>query len=55
MNALSAGAVLQERYASFKHTQFNDNASIENNVTKALTNNTSIEIPQEIKAVNHRL
>lgn len=50
MNALSAGAVLQEaRYASFK--QCNNDASIENKVSKALTNNTSIELPQEIKAL----
>jgi len=49
MNALSAGAVLQERYASFQKKQCDDDASIENTVSKAITNNTSIELPQEIK------
>ena len=49
MNALSAGAVLQQaRYASFKQKQCNDDISIENTVSKT-TNNTSIELPQEIK------
>jgi len=49
MNALSAGAVLQQtRYASFKQKQCND-ASIENTASKTITNNTSIELPQEIK------
>ena len=54
MNALSAGAVLQqERYASFKQKQFqlNNDASIENTASKTFTNNTSIELPQEIKAL----
>jgi hypothetical protein len=52
MNALSAGAVLHERYASLKQKQFKFNdASIENTVSKAFTNNTSIELPQEIKAL----
>ena len=50
MNALSAGAVAQARYASFQQKkQCNDDASIENTVSKAITNNTSIELPQEIK------
>ena len=48
MNTLSAGEVLQARYASFKQKQFNDDASIENTVGNT-TNNTSIELPQEIK------
>jgi hypothetical protein len=50
MGALSAGAVLQTRYATLKQKQckLSDDASIENTVTKALTNNTSIELPQEI-------
>src|SRR6266568_8751792 len=49
MNALSAGAVLQQaRYASFKQKQCNDDVSIENTVSKTTTN-TSIELPQEIK------
>ncbi len=52
MNALSAGAVAQARYASFQQKkQCNDDASIENTVSKAITNNTSIELPQEIKAL----
>ncbi len=50
MNALSAGAVLQTRYASFKQKQGSDDASIENTVGNT-TNNTSIELPQEIKAL----
>src|SRR3989442_11471610 len=50
MNALSAGAVLQEaRYARFKQKKCSDDASIENTVGKAITNNTTIELPQEIK------
>ena len=49
MSTLSAGAILQARYADFKQKQCNDDASIENNVNKAITNNTSIELPQEIK------
>src|SRR6266702_434217 len=49
MNALSAGAVLSARYASFQQKkQCNDDASIENTVGNT-TNNTSIELPQEIK------
>ncbi len=50
MNALSAGAVLSARYASFQQKkQCNDDASIENTVSKDITNKTSIELPQEIK------
>lgn len=50
MNALSAGAVLEARYESLKQKRltFSHEASIENTVSK-LTNNTSIELPQEIK------
>jgi hypothetical protein len=48
MNTLSAGAVLQARYASLKQKQVNDDASIETTVG-ITTNNTSIELPQEIK------
>ena len=52
MNALSAGTVLQQaRYATFKQKQCTDDASIENTVSKATTNNTSIELPQEIKTL----
>jgi len=52
MKALTAGAVLQARYATLKQKQFNCNdASIENTARKAITNNTSIELPQEIKAL----
>ena len=52
MNALSAGAVLQQaRYATLKQKQCTDDASIENTVTKATTNNASIELPQAIKAL----
>jgi hypothetical protein len=50
MNTLSAGEVLQARYASFKQKQTIANVSIENTVDNA-TNNTSIELPQEIKAL----
>jgi hypothetical protein len=49
MNARSASAVLQERYASFNQRQQNDDVSIENTVGKVFTNNTSIELPQVIK------
>src|SRR5437660_10161777 len=49
MNAPSAGAVLSARYASFQKKQCSDDASIENTVSKAITNNTSIELPPEIK------
>jgi hypothetical protein len=48
MSTLSAGEVLQARYASFKQKQCNNNASIENKAGNT-TNNTSIELPQEIK------
>lgn len=50
MNALSAGAVLSARYASFKQKQLSNDASIENTVGNT-TNHTSIELPQEIKAL----
>jgi hypothetical protein len=49
MSTLSAGEVLQARYANLKQKQSND-ASIENTVGNT-TNNTSIELPQEIKAL----
>ena len=49
MNALSAGAVLQARYKNLKQKQLSNDASIESTVTKAFTNNTSIELPREIK------
>src|SRR2546430_6007531 len=48
MNTLSAGEVLQARYANFKQKQANDASSIENTVGNT-TNNTSIELPNEIK------
>jgi hypothetical protein len=48
MSTLSAGEVLQARYASLKQKQFNDASSIENRAGNT-TNNTSIELPQEIK------
>jgi hypothetical protein len=48
MSTLSAGAVLSSRYASFKQKQNTNDASIENTVGNT-TNNTSIELPQEIK------
>jgi len=52
MNALSAGAVAQARYASFEQKkQCNDDASIENIVQSNTTNKTSIEMPDEIKAL----
>ncbi len=52
MNALSAGAVLSARYASFQQKkQCNNDASIENTVSSITTNNTSIELPDEIKAL----
>lgn len=51
MNTVSASEVLHTRFLSLKQTQHN-NASIENTVTKAITNNnTSIELPAEIKAL----
>ena len=48
MSTLSAGDVLQARYANFKQKQSNDASSIENKVGNT-TNNTSIELPDEIK------
>ncbi len=52
MNALSAGAVLSARYAGLQQKkQCNDDASIENTVGNTTTNNTSIELPDEIKAL----
>ncbi len=52
MSTLSAGAVLQARYANLQQIKLCiDDASIENKVSKAITNNTSIELPQEIKAL----
>ena len=51
MNALSAGAVLQAKYGSFQKKQCNDDASIENTVSSNTTNNTSIELPAEIKGL----
>ena len=48
MSTLSAGDVLQARYANFKQKQSNDASSIENTVGNT-TNNTSIELPEEIK------
>jgi hypothetical protein len=49
MSTLSAGAVLQARYANLQQKkQCNDDASIENTVG-ITTNNTSIELPSEIK------
>jgi hypothetical protein len=50
MNTLSAGAVLSSRYASFKQKKSNDASSIENTVGNT-TNNTSIELPDEITAL----
>lgn len=53
MNALSAGAIAQTRYALLaqKQNKLNDSASIEHTATKAFTNNTSIELPEEIKSL----
>jgi hypothetical protein len=51
MNALSAGAVLAARYAGLKQKQCDDDASIENTVSSNTTNKTSIELPEEIKAL----
>lgn len=47
MNTVSAGAVLQAKYARFKQKQTHDDVSIENTVGNT-TNNTSIELPTEI-------
>src|SRR6266702_8949778 len=49
MNALSAGAVLSARYASFQQKKQCNVASIENTVSSNITNKTSIELPEEIK------
>jgi hypothetical protein len=52
MSALSAGAVAQARYAYLKQKPFKFNdASIENTVSSNTTNKTSIELPEEIKAL----
>ena len=50
MSTLSAGEVLQARYASFKPKQCSNASSIENKAGNT-TNNTSIELPEEIKAL----
>jgi hypothetical protein len=47
MSTLSAGEVLQARYASLKQKQSNNASSIENKAGNT-TNNTSIELPNEI-------
>lgn len=52
MNAVSASDVLHTRFARLKQKQSTHDASIENTVTKAITNNnTSIELPQEIRSL----
>jgi hypothetical protein len=52
MNALSAGAVLSAKYAGLQQTkQLSDDGSIENIALSNTTNNTSIELPEEIKAL----
>jgi ribosomal protein S1 len=52
MSALSAGAVLSAKYADLQpKKQLNNDASIENIVQSNTTNNTSIELPDEIKAL----
>jgi hypothetical protein len=48
MSTLTAGAVLQARYACLKQNQSNDDTSIESTAGKP-TNNTSIELPADIK------
>jgi hypothetical protein len=48
MSTLTAGAVLQARYARYRPNQSNDDTSIESTAGKP-TNNTSIELPAEIK------
>ncbi len=50
MSTVSAGEVLQVRYASFKQKQCSNDTSIENTVGDTI-NDTSIELPQEIKAL----
>lgn len=49
MSTLSAGAVLQAKYARFMQKQIRDDVSIESTEGKVITNNTSIELPAEIK------
>lgn len=50
MSALSAGAVLSARYAGLQQKkQCINDASIENTVSSNAINNTSIELPEEIK------
>src|SRR5258708_30506115 len=50
MSTLTAGAVLQARYARYRPNQSNDNTSIESTAGKP-TDNTSIELPAEIKGL----
>lgn len=50
MSTLTAGAVLQARYARLKPKHLNADASIESTVDNT-TNNTSIELPAELKAL----
>ncbi len=47
MSTLTAGAVLQARYARYRPNQSNDDTSIESTAGTP-TNNTSIELPAEI-------
>ena len=48
MSTFTAGAVLQARYARYRPHQSNDDTSIESTAGTP-TNNTSIELPAEIK------
>jgi hypothetical protein len=50
MGTLTAGAILQARYARLNSNQFNDDVSLESTVENT-TNNTSIELPAEVKAL----
>src|SRR5258708_13547556 len=50
MSTLTAGAVIQARYARYRPNQSNDDTSIESTAGKP-TNNTSIELPAEIKGL----
>lgn len=50
MSTLSAGAVLQARYASLMQNHVKGSSSIESTENK-ITNNTSIELPTEIKVL----
>src|SRR5260221_13098766 len=50
MSTVLAGDVLQARYTHLKQNQSNDDTSIESTAGKP-TNNTSIELPAEIKAL----